>query len=696
MITIQTNKRNRRILMLDSVFNLDESHDFSPSMFDAVFILSPSADEVKTILHSVNPVTSVKCCYKPFLALKSVKADLDEYAELIDVFTYDINDTESLDVVDEIITGTEKVGLAADYEKITSGNIFFIRLCRYLIARGRTRLEPELYENSSLGYVIPIFELFFSEGAFTLSEYIMFYQSLLEKGYIKALRFINKIYLCPNCLRSHLLYIESCPRCHNSSIKSEDVIHHFRCANVSPEHTYNFGGQLRCPKCHQLLRHIGVDYDRPSVVYTCSHCDNMFLQPQMAVVCTSCHSTSDVSDLTPHDITAFEFTPAGREAMVSPNIGFTIYTDFCDNYMEYDRFMGRLRLLSEIGESGHDVNTGLNVARIWVLDENETTCQLRGDLVALFCKLFPTHKVSSGNNMIYVKGIVNEEDGIGNKSNEDFRADIEHILWQASALLLDNERVCYTLSGPVGTGMDEFLASLRFVSPTPDKIYLSSGNAEIRQDVEQEVASPAVPAIPNDGEEAVEAAQDEVVQTEEEYPLTDDGATVTEDTDPYGDENEDSSSRKPLIITLVVILLIIAAALCWFFIPRHDEGGKDNYDAAQTTVKADKTPSAADQGTAQGTAAAIKPQTETATVSDMQDGLFYVITASFKTEDKALEERQRLSDEPDGGKQDVYHYGQRFVVSAYSSAERKDCERYILEHNQQGKYWIAAKGDESQ
>ena len=272
MITIQNNKRQRRILIFDSAFNLEDSNDFLREMFDAVFVFTSSPDEAKAILNVINPVTSRKCCYKPFLLSRDLKGQLDEYDELVDCYTYDIDDAETLDTVEEIITHIESIDLQPDDNDVLSGNLFFVRLYRYLISRRVYNLTPELNHLSAMGYSIPLFELFYRQGAYSLNEYIIFNQSMVEKGYIRPVQFINKIYLCPKCLHSHLLYIENCPHCHSSDIKSEEVIHHFRCANISPEHTYNFGGQLRCPKCHQLLRHIGVDYDRPSVVYTCSNC----------------------------------------------------------------------------------------------------------------------------------------------------------------------------------------------------------------------------------------------------------------------------------------------------------------------------------------------------------------------------------------------------------------------------------------
>lgn len=469
MITIQNNKRQRRILIFDGAFNLEESNDFTGEMFDAVFIFTSSPDEVKAILHTINPVTSRKCCYKPFLASRDLKGKLGEYDELIDNYTYDIDDSNTLDIVDEIINYVKGIGLQADDNRFLSGNLFFIRLFRYLISRRICHLTPKLNGVSSMGYTIPIFELFFRQGAYNLNEYITFNQSLLEKKYIRSVQFINKIYLCPKCLHSHLLYIENCPHCHSSAIKSEEVIHHFRCANISPEHTYNFGGQLRCPKCHQLLRHIGVDYDRPSVVYTCSNCENTFLQPHMTAVCTSCEHHTDITDLTPYDIIAFEITPEGQEAIISPNIGFTVYTDFYDNYLEFERFVGKLRMLSELRNTG-GTDIGIEVVKIWILNTEEETCSLNSDFIALFCKKFPTYRISSANNMVYIKNAIYVDDEDDNSLDKTFIEKLDAVLYEASSTIKPDERICYVMSASAGN-IEKFVHNLQYISPFPNKIF---------------------------------------------------------------------------------------------------------------------------------------------------------------------------------------------------------------------------------
>ena len=270
MITIQNNDGDRRVLLLDSPFALDESPDFPEYLFDFVFIVNNSVEETKTILNSINPITSTKCCYKPLFVAASLKGKMGSYDNIIDGYSDNWNDMEVLTTTENIINYNTLIGLAATEDPIMSSNQFFIRLTRYLISRKKTVLEPKLDVTASTGYTIPVFDLFYRLGQYELTDFFVFLQSMTEKGLFRATKFVNKVFLCPNCLHSHLLYIKTCPKCGQSSVQTEEVIHHFRCANVTPEHTYNFGGQLRCPKCHKILHHIGMDYDRPAIIYTCN------------------------------------------------------------------------------------------------------------------------------------------------------------------------------------------------------------------------------------------------------------------------------------------------------------------------------------------------------------------------------------------------------------------------------------------
>ena len=471
MITIQNNDGDRRVLLLDSPFPLDESPDFPEYLFDVVFIVNGSAEETKTILNSINPVTSGKCCYKPLFVSASLKNKMGNYEDIIDGYADDWNSMDVLTKVEEIIEHNDKLGLKSQEDPILTSNQFFIRLTRFLISRHKTVLEPKLDVSASTGYVIPVFDLFYRLGKYELSEYFVFMQSMMEKGIFRAAKFINRVYLCPNCLHSHMLHIKTCPKCGQSAIHTEEVIHHFRCGNVSPEHTYNFGGQLRCPKCHKTLQHIGVDYDRPAIIYSCGTCGNTFIEPKTKTICTSCHEVHDAEELIPQDINVYEITPEGRQSIISPSIGFAVYTEFYDNYIEYNRFVSRIRLLAEQKFNGN-IKGDLLVGKIWIMNENEETVPIRSETIEIACMYFPSNKVSAANNMTYIGVIIRNYTGDTDEGIINFQVMMAETIRAAVAILKPGEKVCYTYQKLQGnhTTIDDFIKDMDYVAVTPDDV----------------------------------------------------------------------------------------------------------------------------------------------------------------------------------------------------------------------------------
>ncbi len=715
MITIQNNKRQRRILIFDSAFNLEDSNDFLREMFDAVFIFTSSPDEAKAILNAINPVTSHKCCYKPFLLSRDLKGQLDEYDELVDCYTYDIDDAETLDTVEGIITHIESIDLQADDNRVLSGNLFFVRLYRYLISRRIYNLTPELNSLSAMGYSIPIFELFYRQGVYSLNEYIVFNQSLLEKGYIRPVRFINKIYLCPKCLHSHLLYIENCPHCHSSNIKSEEVIHHFRCANISPEHTYNFGGQLRCPKCHHLLRHIGVDYDRPSVVYTCYNCEETFVQPGMSAVCTTCGNSTDVSGLAPYDVTAFEVTPEGCSAIVSPNIGFTVYTDFYDNYMEFDRFLARLRLLSQLKSSGN-TDADIVVVKVWILDAQEETCALDADFVSLICKRFPTHKVSSANNMVYIRNSVYAGDQENDLTGHELTDRLDIILDKAATGIAPGERICYAVSR-YEEDIEEFINDLHFTAPFPEKTFpyrpaeegeQTAGNGE-----EPEVGAPApVTAMPETAPAELTDLSVDTHETAEE--VTEEEYTGIEDTEEgemreETEEEESSHDSLPILRGIVIALAVVVVGVLLFFLwytPEEEQPympmvqAEEMYQAdsvledmptdMDTTETLDETETSAESEISDETAeqqALVTEEPAEPVIEETRRGMYYVVEGAFSLKENAEWQLRKNAESRPGYDYSVYKHGSMYIVSPYCSADPAQCEAFIRNENLSNQAW---------
>ena len=172
---------------------------------------------------------------------------------------------------------------------------------------------------------------------------------MLELGFAEKVRLKDKVHTCPECGDSHLLFMECCPKCKSSNIKQEAILHHFRCANISPESTYQWDGELRCPKCKKILRHVGVDYDRPATVYTCYECGNNFMRSDMRVECTNCGVTTTPDALIAVDVIEYKLTADGLRAFATDEALLQIESkDIFSGHCTYDDFKNTIMSFSDM------------------------------------------------------------------------------------------------------------------------------------------------------------------------------------------------------------------------------------------------------------------------------------------------------------------------------------------------------------
>ncbi|MEX0382953.1 diguanylate cyclase [Spiribacter sp. 1M153] len=106
------------------------------------------------------------------------------------------------------------------------------------------------------------------------------------------------IHYCPACDGSRLNVREECTECRSSDLGSEPLVHHYRCAYQARESEFLRGRSLECPKCRRALRHYGVDYDKPGVVFVCGHCGAESSDPAVGFLCADCgrHTDSERMD----------------------------------------------------------------------------------------------------------------------------------------------------------------------------------------------------------------------------------------------------------------------------------------------------------------------------------------------------------------------------------------------------------------
>ncbi|MEM8909411.1 MAG: hypothetical protein AAGD05_16310, partial [Bacteroidota bacterium] len=140
-----------------------------------------------------------------------------------------------------------------------------------------------------------------------------------QDGYLNEEDAVDKVHLCNNCQSAHHNIRETCKTCGSIDLKVEDLIHHFQCAYIGPESdfTQEYSDDLICPKCQKLLRHIGVDYDKPSHIYGCNTCGDFFQNPVFTYLCVDCHEVNDIRHLQEHNIKKLLLTSKGKHLVLS-------------------------------------------------------------------------------------------------------------------------------------------------------------------------------------------------------------------------------------------------------------------------------------------------------------------------------------------------------------------------------------------
>lgn len=130
----------------------------------------------------------------------------------------------------------------------------------------------------------------------------------------------NRVRLCPECDESRLNYREACPKCSSLNILQQEMVTHFPCSYSAPLQNFRRGGDLVCPKCDQALRHIGVDYEKPSRLFTCFSCEFVFRDPAVEVQCLRCNCVSTPSQTIELTIYRFIVTPLAEQAVIEGQI----------------------------------------------------------------------------------------------------------------------------------------------------------------------------------------------------------------------------------------------------------------------------------------------------------------------------------------------------------------------------------------
>ncbi|WP_462267994.1 TackOD1 domain-containing metal-binding protein [Desulfobacter sp.] len=202
----------------------------------------------------------------------------------------------------------QRIDSIKQISEIGDSNTAF-KVLRFIDSRDE-EFTPVNSPNDTTGYVYPMLKPFFPKQDFGLIETLDY----LHSQHLLSGRFIKKAYACTHCGCAFLNFYETCPDCSSGDLRIEELIHHFRCAYVGEKSDFKSEDGMICPKCDRALKHIGVDYDKASVMYHCNNCRNVFQEPQVMTACYNCSRETDPEYQVIRDIRAYTVTALGKNA----------------------------------------------------------------------------------------------------------------------------------------------------------------------------------------------------------------------------------------------------------------------------------------------------------------------------------------------------------------------------------------------
>ena len=187
-------------------------------------------------------------------------------------------------------------------------NIAF-KVLRLITSRNKELIPITTIRRTS-GFVYPILEPLFAKRDTGVIETLEF----LESQHLLTAKFVSKAHFCSHCGSAFLNFKESCPDCNEDDLSTDELIHHFKCAYTAEMSEFKQGDHLQCPKCERDLRHIGVDYDKPSMVYHCNQCSHTFQDPKIMTSCYNCGRSAEPENQVSKNIQSYTASAIGLNA----------------------------------------------------------------------------------------------------------------------------------------------------------------------------------------------------------------------------------------------------------------------------------------------------------------------------------------------------------------------------------------------
>jgi hypothetical protein len=151
---------------------------------------------------------------------------------------------------------------------------------------GDVKILIPVYDSQN-GYRYPLVEEIVGDA----SQVEPFLNKLSETGILDRTLY-DKVILCAKCGSPNISFRYCCPFCKSFDIQKSSLVEHIKCGYMDLETNFRQGDTYVCPKCHEEMRKIDIDYRKAGVWCTCGNCSKSFDIPVSEHFCRKCNATS--------------------------------------------------------------------------------------------------------------------------------------------------------------------------------------------------------------------------------------------------------------------------------------------------------------------------------------------------------------------------------------------------------------------
>jgi Thaumarchaeal output domain 1 len=159
-------------------------------------------------------------------------------------------------------------------------------------------LEP-VYKSKG-GYSYPVIEEMLGDA----SQVGSFLSKLSDSGVLDKTLF-DKVIFCPKCSSANISFRYCCPFCKSFDIQKSSLVEHVKCGYMDLEANFRQGDKYVCPKCHEEMQKIDVDYRKAGVWCSCKNCNKSFDIPVSEHFCRSCNASSTFEEASIKEVYAY-------------------------------------------------------------------------------------------------------------------------------------------------------------------------------------------------------------------------------------------------------------------------------------------------------------------------------------------------------------------------------------------------------